>query len=171
MLRGVVGCPRCQLERAVQDGVVQFGASSAPAAIDSPDAATLAALLDLAEPGRLVLSDGAPASLVAALTDEFGAMVVALDAPPGVRAAAVLNGAESVPVAGGAARAVLLLRPARSDAFIASAARALAPGGRLAAAAAMAAPHDVRVMARDASLWVGERESVTAPVALRRAGA
>ena len=170
LLRGAVGCPVCRDEWPVVDGRVQFGPVPAGDATDISDVATIAALLALTEPGTLVLVDGAPSALTAALVDEFGAMVVALDAPRDSRASAVMNGAERVPLAVGAARGVLLLRSSRDASFVASAARALAPGGRMIGAPGVLMPGDVRELARDERLWVGERERVTAPVPLRRAG-
>jgi hypothetical protein len=171
LLRGVVGCPVCSGEWPVAAGRVQFGATTAGTAADVGDAETIAALLALSEPGRVVVVDGASPELVAALVDQFGATVVALDARPGTHAAAEISGAERVPLAPGAARAVLMLRPSREELFVTSAVRALAPGGRMVGAAAVKTPSDVRELARDERLWVGERERVTAPVPLRRAGA
>jgi len=171
LLRGVVGCAVCREEWPVAAGRLQFGAARAGNAADAPDAATIAALLALSEPGRIVVVDGAPAELIAALVNEFGAIVVALDAPLNARAHAGIDGAERVPLAPGAARAVLLLRSARGDDFVTSAVRALAPGGRMVGATAVNTPPDVRELARDERFWVGERERVTAPVPLRRAGA
>jgi len=125
----------------VRGGVIEFGAVSVGTVAESPDGATAAALLALAEPGRLVLTDGASSQVIAELTDVFGAIVVALDTPVGTRASAQLNGAETVPLAAGAARGALLLRPSRSTAFIESVVRALAGGGRMVGAPAIATPH------------------------------
>lgn len=172
LVRGVVGCPVCREEWPVVDGRVEFSAAPAGNSADARDAATIAALLALTEPGKLLIVDGASVVLTAALVSEFGAIVVALDAPRDSRASAVINGAERVPLAPAAANGVLLLRPSRSEAFVASAARALAPGGRMAGALAVNVPAGVRERARDDRMWVGERERAgSAPVPLRRAGA
>jgi uncharacterized protein YbaR (Trm112 family) len=165
--RGVLGCPACQSEWNVDDGVARFGAR-ADLGTTSADPAVLAALLDLTEPGRLVIVDGLADDACAALARDYGALVIALDPRERGPHAAVIEGASQAPVSAGAARGAVLMRTERDVAFIDSVVRTVAARGRVVGGTAVSVPSAVTEMARDERLWVGARDEVSAPVALRR---
>jgi hypothetical protein len=167
LVRGMLGCPHCHMEWVVTDGIARFGARADIAAVAAEDPATLAALLGLSEP-MLVLTDGASARLVDALSREFDASVVVLDAADPPPSATVIHGAKRVPIGAGTVGAALLLRPGRDADFVASAARALAPAGRLVATASVPVSGELREIARDNTWWVATREHREAPITLRR---
>lgn len=166
MQKGVLGCPVCQVEWEVHNGIAHFGARAAHPANVVPDAATLAAFLGLTDP-QLVVTDGVPAQVVESLVREFGAMVVALDADVAPTTATVLDGAPIVPLADGIASGAVLLR-SRDAAFVASAVRSMAPEGRLVGIVALELPAGVREIARNNELWVAVREIPMVPVELLR---
>ena len=182
IVEGVLGCPVCHVEYAIRDGVARF-AEVAPAtddlaptsASDEVETMRAAALLDLAAPGGLVLLGGrwgAFASVLAELTDaRFLLVNPTVRVPPSEQTSAVQAG-DRLPIAPASARAAALDAATASDARLASAVRALRPGGRLVAPAACAVPAGVTELARDDRHWVAERdrdEVVSAPIALRRA--
>ncbi|HKS06368.1 MAG TPA: hypothetical protein VJR92_08660 [Gemmatimonadaceae bacterium] len=169
LTRGVLGCPKCESEWKVDGGVARFGPrAELPHA--SADPAVLAALLDLTEPGRLIIVDGVSAETCAALARDYGAMIVALDPPESGSYAAVIEGATHAPVSAGVARGAVLMRAVRDAAFNESIVRAVGPRGRIVGAPDVRIPRDVTEMARDDRLWVGARDDVSAPVSLRRGG-
>jgi hypothetical protein len=125
-------------------------------------------LLALTEPGMIIVADGIPADDMRVLTDGFAARVIALDAPGATRAAAVVTGAERVPLAEGVAAGALLFRTDRSEAFVESAVQAVRANGRVVAAAGVRESATIRVVARDAGVLVGERADREPPVRLQR---
>jgi hypothetical protein len=169
LVRGVAGCPVCLVEWPIDRGALDIGN---PARFErtgaAPDTAALAAFLSLMEPGLIVIADGVPVEAAGLLRDEFGARVIVLDATLPFRAAAVINGATRIPLAAGLAAGAAFLRAGRDDGFLESAVRVVRPGGRVVALNGVREPDAVRVIARDAHVWVGERESAAAPIPLRR---
>ena len=166
MQKGVLGCPACQVEWVVDNGVAHFGARAELPPNIAPEATTLAAFLGLTDP-QLVVTDGVPAQIVEALVREFGAVVVALDADVAPTTATVLDGAAIVPLADGIASGAVLLR-SRDAAFVASAVRSIAPEGRLVGSTALDLPAGVSEIARNDVLWVAAREVSVVPVELLR---
>lgn len=156
------------------NGVARFGEPHATAAgTETPeqtDATTIAALLGLTAPGALVIVDGITEPLVAALTTEFGARVVGIDAgaSPASAAAAIIEGAARVPLSAGLANGAVLFRTGRDDAFVASVVSALAPRGRVVGRGGPLAAEGLREVARGKGLWVAERVPVASTVSLRR---
>ena len=165
--RGILGCPSCTSEWVVDRGVAAFGPRAALSARDA-DPAVLAALLDLTEPGRIIIADGLAGGACTALARDYGALVLTLDPADDGAYAAVVDGAQRVPLAAHAARGAVLMRVERSAAFAESVVRGLAPRSRMVASLVVPVPSGVNEMARDDMLWVGACEDVSAPVALRR---
>jgi uncharacterized protein YbaR (Trm112 family) len=181
ILEGVLGCPVCHAEYRIHDGVAEFaatagnaGASTAPAA-DEEEVVRLAALLDLASPGGLVILGGewdGCADALGAITDARLLLVnPTRHAGPSEPRSAIRVG-DVLPVAPAACRAIALDADTATVPLLASAVRALRPGGRLAAPAACPMPDGVVELARDDRHWVAERDRdavALAPVRLRRA--
>jgi len=178
--RGFAGCPVCQLEARIADGVVAFAeAEDLPLADDAwrPTLDRLVALLGLAEPGGSVLLTGRYAASAADLSRATDVAVVVMGAA-GISAdehVGVVRGLRAaVPFSDATFRAVALDLPtdtavsADVAAFAADAVRSVAVGGRVLARSATAVPDGIKELARDETEWVGERQLVSAPVELRR---
>src|SRR6266571_8311126 len=100
---GVVGCPVCQREYKIADGIVYFvrremreerGATTAhpSSLIAHPDAQTLQALLDLSGPGGYVVLVGSAAHYAVGLAALMGGIhFIGLNPPAGVEELAVLS--------------------------------------------------------------------------------
>jgi hypothetical protein len=164
---GLLGCPQCNAEWVVTDGVARFGARVTMPAVGVHDATTIAAFLALTEPG-VVIVDGVAARIADELCRDFGALVVSLDPDEPARTSTVIDGAERVPLAPAVARGAVLLRPGRDAAFVESAASALESAGRILAVATLPLAAGLRELARDANFWVAVRAEHTVPVTLRR---
>jgi len=182
VMEGSLGCPICETVYPIRDGVAELvapdavsaasapGASAADAAPPAPvdDVLRVAAMLDLADPGGVVVlvgSWGDYAHAIAALVDAHVLVVDPLWSVPMHAAVSVVHtgGAAIVPLAQGAVRSAAADRPAAVVAAIRS-------GGRLVAAAAATRPAGVSELARDAQHWVGVVDAPgSPPVALRRA--
>lgn len=158
IVEGTLGCPVCSAEYPVRDGVVDFRqrrgtVSSAPPG--DPDVALrLAALLSLTDGQGFALllgGWGAHAAQLAALVET---PLVLVDPPadvPGAPGISVIRCDGTVPVAPTSARAMAL------DERDPAAVRCVRPGGRVVARASVSLPPDVRELARDDAMWVGER--------------
>jgi hypothetical protein len=187
LVTGVLGCPVCRAERTIAGGVIHWSAPpsappSAPAAARAPAAAVpadprpdtsgdalmrAAALLGLAATSSPYVLCGEAGLAAAGLVGLTDAVLVLFD-PPDDRAAAlatVIRGAPRLPVGPRSVRGIMLDEAWATDpARIASAVAALVPRGRLVAPAAAPLPALVREVARDAVLWVGERDADIVPL-------
>jgi uncharacterized protein YbaR (Trm112 family) len=166
---GVLGCPICHAEYPVRDGIADFrreadvapesSATSALSALAPAD--HLAAMMNLADPlGFAVLTGrwSARADELLELVD--GPPLLLVDPPKEVRMRPGLSGIRSglsLPLAAGAARGVAVDTSARAR--VASAANVTRVGGRIVAPASAPLPEGVRELARDAAVWVAEREA------------
>lgn len=177
---GKLGCPICRAEYPIARGIADFrigaasGASApadaagiAPAPLADPEA--LAAMLGFTDPTGFAVLIGAWGRLADPMLDLLDAPPLLLVDPPadvaiGPGLSGLLAGA-SLPIAAGAARGVAV--DTADAARVRSAARTVRAGGRLVAPAAAAVPDGVRELARDARVWVAERETTaSAPVTL-----
>ena len=169
LLRGTLGCPICEAEFPLVDGVVTFDAQPEPAAPTRPERRSdepgertmrLAAFLDLTTPGGIVAVGGAWDDALDGLLDLTDLRALVLEPTASWRPrepfGAVRGG--GVPVAAGSVRGVALDARTAGPAHVEAAVRALQPRGRLVAPAATPLPEGVRELARDAEHWVAERE-------------
>jgi uncharacterized protein YbaR (Trm112 family) len=174
IVRGTVGCPVCEAEYPVRDGVVHFtpgpegdGASAAPDGRQADDAEArageamrLAALLDLTSSGGTVVLGGAWDGYADALLALVDVRVLLVDAPrvPALREEVSAIRAAGLPVAAASVRGVALDERTADAGRLRAAAAALRPRGRLVAPAAAPLPDGVTELARDARHWVAERD-------------
>ena len=171
MLEGVLGCPVCQAEYPIVDGIVRFAesvlASSARVA-DEEETLRLAATLDLAGPrgyAVLVGAWGTHAPALHALTD---VQLMLVNPPRGLEMGWGLSGVAiqtdwvTLPLASASARAIAL-DDAATLVQIVAAVDTLAGGGRLLAPVSAALPPGVRELARDERHWVAERSPADSP--------
>lgn len=196
---GRLGCPVCRAEYRIIDGVVDFqgeaaaspspelaraasstmsaGVSAAPSQPIGADAALrLAAMLDLASPGGLIVLEGEWGRAGSMLTSLIESQLLLVDPPPGVaereRLSAIRSGG-TIPVAGGSCRGIALYSAAGAGRLAPSAVKALRARGRLVAPAGVPLPDEVQELARDATWWVAERTSPPpslVPLGSRRRG-
>lgn len=176
IVEGTLGCPVCGAEYPVRDRVVRFDTRAvtlehAPSGEPDSDAVMrLGALLDLASPGGVVVLVGAWATHARALHDLTQVRVLLVDPPEGADVGwgvnAIVAPPGTVPLAGGSARAAAIDRAHApvADQLV----RALAAGGRLVAPVEVPVPAEVRELARDEFLWVGERVAAPKLVSLKR---
>jgi hypothetical protein len=166
---GFAGCPVCQLEARVVDGVVHFdapfaitiagdGRSAEGGAATADDAALerTAALLNLAEPGGAVLLAGRYGELARALRERFDVTT------------AVITGSGPVPFTDQTFRAAAVDAGEDSE-MAADAARTVSIGGRFLLPATRRLPPAVHLLAEDDHEKVGERESASPIIPLGRA--
>lgn len=182
IMQGLLGCPLCHARYPIERGIADFTAASRPplalesGAIgdDESVAIKLAAMLDLTEPSGYVILIGAWARLAAPLREIVPVLVLAVNPPPDVAMGEGVSGVatlDRIPVAAGSARAIALETPggaARAGISPGSALGAVRAGGRVVAPAAVEAPSDVAILARDAEHWVGTRANSTPLIQLVR---
>lgn len=172
IVRGVVGCPECQAEFPIVEGVAYFDAPLAPAGSPSRppvspayDAAALAAFLNLSGPGGYVVLVGAGARFAAELVVAVpGVHVVAVNAPPGVAPGPMLSllvSRRGLPFKSASVRGVALGAGHAAEPWLADASRILLPGLRLVVEDERAGPAGIAELARGAGLLVGTKGART----------
>ena len=181
LIEGVLGCPVCRREYAVRDGTGWFSTRQPDAAdqrlttlaADSDPAhmTRTAALLDLSQPGGIVVLGESWASFADAVAELGVAHVVVLNtraSESSVQEISSIVVDDRLPFGPAALRGVAVDREAASPGLLSSAASSLRSRGRLVAPSDAAVPDGVEVLARDDRVWVAERAVVASPpVALR----
>jgi uncharacterized protein YbaR (Trm112 family) len=171
---GVLGCPVCQAEYSIVEGVVRFSPEPQVAAGVEPsseeDALRLAALLDLASAGGYAVIPGAlgrAAPYLRALSD---VPLLLVNPPPDTAMGNGISGLRldrdwtALPLAPSSARAIAFGDATTGNQLLAGLS-VVRPGGRVLAPIALALPDAVAELARDDRQWVAERR-----VAVREAG-
>ena len=161
---GIVGCPVCQQEYEIVDGVVYFGPPlTLPPSLSpsSPDPQTLQALLDLSGPGGYVVLLGSTSRYAVGLAALMGGIhFIGVNAPEGVEELPVLSllaCAAKIPLRDSMARGVVVGKESSSAPWLAEARRVLLPGRRLVVENETARPDGVTQLATGQGLFVGER--------------
>lgn len=159
---GVLGCPICHRETAVEDGVVDFGdAPPAPAATNlTPEAAH--ALLGLDGPGGYVALIGGAGALAPGLAALLPGVRFVLVNPPSEAApsvsASVLR-AGRLPIKTAAMRgAIITADHASVPAWLEAALGCVLPGLRVLVEGPASDRAGVRVLAEAGGWWVGRSE-------------
>lgn len=169
---GLVGCPVCQREYRIVEGVVYFGGrgngeegrvpppSTLPPSPFPPP--VLQALLDLSGPGGYVVLLGTAARAAAGLAQLVGGIhCIGVNAPDDVAELPVLSllRCESViALRGSMARGVVVGAELAQPAWLAEAVRILLRGRRLVVVGEDVAPSGVTHLATGQGLWVGEKQ-------------
>jgi hypothetical protein len=152
IVAGQLGCPVCEAIYRVDGGDVLFSPRTAPQAGPSDevtDVLRTAAMLNLADPGGVVLLVGGWGAYADALSTVVDAHILVLD-PTSVQAqASRVYAGGAVPLAAASVRAAATDTP---DAVV----RAVKPGGRIVAPVSAPVPPGVKELARDEQYWVGE---------------
>lgn len=165
ILEGVLGCPVCQAEYPIVDGIVRFAelAVATPMSVaDEEEALRLAATLNLAGPKGYAVLVGEWAAQAPALHAMTEVQLMLVNPPAGLEMGWGLSGVTiqpdwvNLPLASSSARAIALDDVATA-AQVAGAVETLSGGGRLLAAASLPLPSEVSEVARDGRHWVAER--------------
>jgi hypothetical protein len=176
LIEGVLGCPVCRREYAVRDGTGWFSTRQPDAAdqglttlVTDSDPAHLtrtAALLDLSQPGGIVVLGGSWAAHADAVAELGVAHVVVLNtraSESSVQEVSSIVVDDRLPFGSTALRGVAVDRGQASPGLLSSAASSLRSRGRLVAPSDAAVPGGVEVLARDDRVWVAERTVVASP--------
>jgi uncharacterized protein YbaR (Trm112 family) len=176
LIEGVLGCPVCRREYAVRDGTGWFSTRQPDAAdqglttlVTDSDPAHLtrtAALLDLSQPGGIVVLGGSWAAHADAVAELGVAHVVVLNtraSESSVQEVSSIVVDDRLPFGSTALRGVAVDRGQASPALLSSSASSLRSRGRLVAPSDAAVPGGVEVLARDDRVWVAERTVVASP--------
>ncbi len=179
LIAGTLGCPVCLAEYPLQDGVVDLTTRlaahrphSTPMVTAPTDAARMAALLNLAEPGLKVALCGAHALSAETLTAMTDAHCLAINAPRSLAAVVsslCMDIGSALPLASASLHGIAV--DVAHVGVLADAARLVRVGGRVVAPVNTAIPQGLRELARDAVEWVAQVEATAGtPIQLARAG-
>jgi uncharacterized protein YbaR (Trm112 family) len=176
VMLGVVGCPVCQREFEIIDGIVDFTEvitgerqvravrrTPAPPSPVGVDPQSLQALLDLGGPGGYVVLLGSASRHAEGLASLMGGIhFVGINAPPEVEELPILSLLQSdrvIPLRGAMARGVIVGAELARTPWVAEGTRVLLRGRRLVIESERPeAPEDVAQLAVGQGLWVGEKK-------------
>ena len=165
---GDIGCPRCERQYPIADGVADFRPPNAadpdrpppPGAPPRPE--VLQALIGLTGPGGFVVLVGSAAQHAPELSVLIeGVHFVGVNATAGERSSSSLSlvrGANRIPLRSSMARAVVVGAEYADDVWLAEAVRVLLRGLRLVVLAERPEPKGVERLAVGDGLWVGEKQ-------------
>ncbi len=161
---GTLGCPRCQAEYPIADGIARFGPPPAVAAPPAtlPDPAVIEALLGLESPGGYVVLVGSAGGLVGPLAKLMSGVhfaVVNLVGASGVSPVrSLLVSTRTIPLAA-VARGVVLGAEYANAHWLAEAARVVLRGQRVVvlSEAVDRPPAALAPMAAGRGMWVGRK--------------
>jgi hypothetical protein len=156
-----VGCPSCQREYLIDQGVVRFGPPPPHTSTSLPDADTLPAVLNISSPGGNVVLVGSAAQLARDLQHRLeGVHIVGINAPATIHdgsGVSLLENSSSIPLRTAMARGVVL-----GPEYIAwgpDAVRVLLPGLRLAVLSERFESDGMELLATGRGMWVGKKAS------------
>jgi uncharacterized protein YbaR (Trm112 family) len=175
VLEGTLGCPVCDAEYPIREGVVDFRlAPHVPAARSRPadpeQAMRLAAFLGLDDALGFAVLMGEWGAHALELRGMVECPLILVDPPADVEATpglSIIRTDGALPLAAGAARGMAIDAGGAGgapDERIASAVRATRVKGRIVGPVSLPLPDGVRELARDDREWVGEREPAASPL-------
>lgn len=172
VVRGVVGCPVCERQYPIIDGVVAFGPDPLLGAgcrsddlttEEMPEAGDLQALLGLSGPGGYVVLIGSVARVAEQLAGAMsGVHFVALNPPPEISESetlSVLQAGDSIPIRSSTVRGVVVGREYAREPWLSEAGRVLLKGRNLVVAEDDLEIPSIDEVAVGKGLWVGRRIS------------
>ena len=169
VLEASLGCPSCSAQYPIHEGIADFSAGAALPSCEAERAAAshrreelatrAGAYLDVTEPGATIVLGGVWAYAAQELSEMAEVRVLALNPPAEVTESqnvGIVRVGSEIPVAPGSVLGVAL------DAWfptkiLASAVRAVRPGGRIVGPAAVTAPAELPVLAHDDTYWVAQK--------------
>jgi hypothetical protein len=177
---GTLGCPICSAKYPITLGVADFTAGAelprrqpgeSTGTLEREELATRAgAFLNATEPGATVILGGRWANAAQELSLIAETRVLALNAASGVEESetvGLLLVGSHIPVAPGSVLGVALDSSFPPE-IVASAVKAVRPGGRIVGPAEIPPPADLLVLAHDDNYWVAEKAPEV--IKLSRAG-
>lgn len=161
--QGVVGCPVCQAEYRIDEGIVRFGTAGSPRPPHGgSDVAVLHSLLGLEGPGGYVVLLGSAAERARDLATLLeGVHFVGVNAPEHVRESARLSLLESdgsIPLRTGVARGVVVGPDYAEDPWLAEASRVTLRGRHIVVEREGVEVPDARLLASGSGLTLAERQ-------------
>lgn len=169
VLEGSLGCPSCSAQYPIRDGIADFSAGMTLPSCEAERAAAshrreelatrAGAYLAATEPGATVVLGGVWAYAAQDLSEMAEVRVLALNAATEVKESptvGLLRAGSEIPVAAGSVFGVALDAwfPAK---IVASAIKAVRPGGRIVGPVAIPAPPELSVLAHDDNYWVAQK--------------
>jgi uncharacterized protein YbaR (Trm112 family) len=156
-----LGCPVCNGEYFIRDGVVHFGDGVTGARPASGDPAHIAAFLNLTSPGKTILLAGAYAVHAAAIATIAEARVVSLNAghPIQLDQVAEIRSSDRIPLPANSLDGIALDEAHANAAILSEAVRVLRPGGRLLVPVSASLPASGHELGRDSDHIVAEKIS------------
>jgi hypothetical protein len=169
VLEASLGCPNCSAEYAIHDGIADFSAGTALPSCEAERAAAshrreelatrAGAYLEATEPGATIALGGVWAYAAQDLSEMAEVRVLALNAPAEVKESqtvALVRVGSDIPVAPDSLLGVALDAwfPAK---IVASAVRAVRPGGRVVGPTNIPPPAGLAVLAHDDTYWVAQK--------------
>jgi len=168
IVRGVVGCPVCQREYPIREGVVDFGeapaaggAGRAAAAAGAIDPDIVWAVLGLTNPGGFVVLVGSASALAPLLGKRLGGVhfvglnpTTDVEISPGL---SLLRHPGCIPLRQSMARGVVLGAEAAREPWISEGRRVLLNGLRLVALTDQLTQSALVPLATGKGMWVGEK--------------
>ena len=180
VLEANLGCPSCSAQYPVHEGIADFSAGTALLACEAERAAAshrreelatrAGAYLEATEPGATIALGGVWAYAAQELSEMAEVRVLALNAPEEVKESqtvGLLHVGSEIPVTPGSLLGVALDAwfPAK---IVASAIKAVRPGGRVVGPTVIPPPSELSVLAHDDNYWVAQKAPDV--VKLSRAG-
>lgn len=166
VMEAVMGCPTCRREYPIKKGVAWFGARrgvarqpSANSPREEEGAMRIGALLAAAD-GTTVALVGNSAPYAFELAEMIDLRVFAVNPRVEIgesERVGIVYSDNRLPFSEAALRGVAIGEPGWSDRDMKVATRVLAAGGRMVAPASTSVPHEIEEIARDDSVWVGEK--------------
>jgi uncharacterized protein YbaR (Trm112 family) len=176
---GTLGCPICSAQYPIEGGVADFtGGAGSPSCDEQRAAAShqrealatrAGAFLDATEPGATVVLGGVWSYAAEELSNLAEVRVLALNPGPGVKETAsvgLVRVAADIPLAPESCLGVAVDAWFNSG-IVASAGRAVRPGGRVVGPTNISPLDELAVLAQDADYWVARKTPPIIP--LRRA--
>jgi len=169
VLEASLGCPSCSAQYPIHEGIADFSAGEAVPSREAERAAAshtreelatrAGAYLAATEPGATIVLGGVWAYAAQELSEMAEVRVLALNAPAGVKESqtvGLLRVGSEIPVTPGSVLGVALDAwfPAKT---VASAVRAVRPGGRIVGPTVIPAPIELSVLAHDDAYWVAQK--------------
>ena len=171
VLDGTLGCPTCSAKYPITTGVADFsGGAELPrrkagqraSTLEREELATRAgAFLNVTEPGATVVLGGSWGSAAQELSLMSEVRVLALNPESGVEESetvGLLLVGSDIPVAPGSVLGVAI-DSSFPPGILASAVKAIRPGGRIVGPAEIPPSPDLLVLARDENYWVAEKQA------------
>jgi hypothetical protein len=173
VVRGTIGCPVCEAEYSIVEGVVGLGEDPLLGAgsrsddltvEEMPSVDAVRALLNLSSPGGYVAVVGSGSRLADGLSENApGVHFIGINPPPELGETpdlSLLRSPNGIPLIDSSVRGVLLGREYVLGRWMDEAGRILAPAGRLVAVADDLSAQGVRQVVVGQGMWVGEKETV-----------